>query len=107
MSLRTAGKSTPTSAGNSGHRGRGLTPLITVTAAALVFTVLLILVRLQWAPLESADHGAADDLNRLIAGNAMAVTVVKAVTWLGSAGVLWAVIAVATAIVAIRRRWRL
>jgi undecaprenyl-diphosphatase len=78
-----------------------------VTAAALVFTVLLVLVRLQWAPLESADHGAATDLNNLVAGHAVAVAVVKAVTWLGSDGVLWTVIAAATVILAIRRRWRL
>ena len=106
MSLRTAGNSAPTSAGSSG-RSRSLGPLVAVTIAALIFTVLLVLVRLQWAPLESADHGAAVDLNRLIAGDATAVKVVKAVTWLGSTGVLWAVIAVATAILAIRRRWRL
>ena len=56
------------------RRRHGLTPLIAVTGAALVFTVLLILVRLQWAPLESADHGAATDLNRLIAGHAVAVS---------------------------------
>ena len=107
MSLRTAGRSAPTSAGNPGGRRRGLTPLVTVTAAALVFAVLLVLVRLQWAPLESADHGAATDLNRLISGNATAVSVVKAVTWLGSGGVLWTVILAAAVILAIRRRWRL
>ncbi len=36
--------------------GRSLTPLITVTGAALLFTVLLVLVRLQWVPLESVDR---------------------------------------------------
>ena len=35
-----------------------------------IFAILLVLVRLQWAPLESADHGAAADINSLIAGNA-------------------------------------
>jgi undecaprenyl-diphosphatase len=84
-----------------------LTPLVTVTVAALVFAVLLIAVRLQWAPLESADHGAAASINSLVAGNATLVSVVKAVTWLGSNGVLWTVIAAATVILAIRRRWRL
>jgi undecaprenyl-diphosphatase len=88
-------------------RQHRLAPLVTVTVAALVFTVLLIAVRLQWAPLESADHGAAADINRLIAGHATAVQVVKAVTFLGSNGVLWAVIAAATVILAIRKRWRL
>lgn len=86
---------------------RELTPLIVVTAAALAFAILLVLVRLQWAPLESADHGAAAHLNNLIAGHAAVVTVVKAVTWLGSDGVLWTVIGVAAVILAFRRRWRL
>ena len=88
-------------------RHRGFSPLVTVTVAAMVFAILLILVRLQWAPLESADRGAAADINSLIAGNTAAVTVVKAVTWLGSDGVLWTVIGAATVILAIRRQWRL
>ena len=82
-------------------------PLVVVTVAALVFAVLLIGVRLQWAPLESADHGAAARLNGLIAGQAAVVAVVKAVTWLGSGGVLWTVIGAAAILLAIRRRWRL
>jgi undecaprenyl-diphosphatase len=84
-----------------------LTPLIAVTVAAMVFAILLVLVRLQWAPLESVDHGAAARLNSLIAGDAALVTVVKAVTWLGSGGVLWTVVGVASIVLAIRRRWRL
>jgi PAP2 superfamily len=35
-------------------------------------------VRLQWAPLESADHGAAADIDSLVAGNATLVAAVKA-----------------------------
>ncbi len=87
--------------------GRGLTPLVVVSAAALVFAVLLVLVRLQWAPLESADHDAASWFNGLIAGHAAVVTVVKAVTWLGSSGVLWTIIGAAAILLAFRRRWRL
>ena len=86
---------------------RGLAPLIAVTSAALAFTILLILVRLQWRPLESVDHGAATHLNQLIAGHGPLVTVVKAVTWLGSDGVLWTVIGAAAVTLAVRRRWRL
>jgi undecaprenyl-diphosphatase len=86
---------------------RGLAPLTAVTTAAAVFTVLLILVRLRWAPLESVDHGAAARLNRLVAGHAPLITMIKAVTWLGSDGVLWAVIGGAAIILAIRKRWRL
>src|SRR5262245_31417169 len=89
------------------RRRSGLAPLAAVTAAALVFAVLLVLVRLRWAPLESADHGAAAGINGLIAGNAALVAVVKAVTWLGSDGVLWAVVGAATVVLALRRQWRL
>ena len=86
---------------------RSLTPLAVVTAAATVFTLLLVLVRLQWAPLESVDHGAAARINGLIAGHATLVAAVKAITWLGSGGVLWTVIGAAAVMLAIRRRWRL
>ena len=86
---------------------RALAPLAIVTAAAFLFAFLLILVRLQWGPLEAADHRAAAGLNSLVAGHAAAVSVVKAVTWLGSSGVLWTVTGTAAVVLAIRRRWRL
>jgi undecaprenyl-diphosphatase len=86
---------------------RSLAPLIAVTAAAAIFTILLILVRLQWPPLESADHGGAARINSLIAGHAALITVVKAVTWLGSDGVLWTVVGTTAIILALRKRWRL
>jgi undecaprenyl-diphosphatase len=86
---------------------RTLAPLVIVTSAALVFTVLLLLVRLRWAPLESADHNAATRLNSLVAGYPAVVAVVKAVTWLGSGGVLWTLIGAAAVVLAVRRRWRL
>jgi undecaprenyl-diphosphatase len=90
------------------HRSRrSLMPLALVTVAALIFAVLLVLVRLQWPPLESVDHGAAANANHLIAGNHVLVTVVKAVTWLGSNGVLWTVIGAAALVLALRKRWRL
>jgi undecaprenyl-diphosphatase len=86
---------------------RTLAPLAVVTAAAFVFALLLVLVRLNWAPLESADHGAAARLNSLVAGHAAVVSVIKAVTWLGSSGVLWTVTGIAVVLLAIRHRWRL
>ena len=86
---------------------RTLAPLAVVTVAAFVFALLLVLVRLRWAPLESADHSAAAWLNSLVAGHAVVVSVVKAVTWLGSSGVLWTLIGLAVVMLAIRRRWRL
>ena len=78
-----------------------------VTAAALVFAILLVLVRLQWHPLESADHTAAADINSLIAGQHALVTIVKYVTTLGSTIVLSAVIAAAALLLGLRRQWRL
>ena len=90
------------------HRQRhGLAPLAVVTGAAAIFAVLLVLVRLHWAPLESADRDSAAGLNSLVAGNGPLVTAVKAVTWLGSDGVLWTVVGVAAVILVIRKRWRL
>jgi undecaprenyl-diphosphatase len=83
------------------------TELIAVTLGTLVFTVLLIAVRLRWGPLEAADHDAAARLNGLVAGHPALVAVIKAITWLGSDGVLWTVLGVAAAVMAIRRRWRL
>src|SRR5215467_1547079 len=90
-----------------GRPRRSLAPLAAVTVAAMVFAVLLILVRLRWPPLESADHGAAARISHLIAGDRTLVTVVRAVTWLGSDGVLGAVIGAAAVGLALRRRWRL
>jgi undecaprenyl-diphosphatase len=81
--------------------------LVPLAVAALAFALLLVLVRLRWAPLESADHGAAARVNSLIAGHAALLAVVKAVTWLGSGGVLWTLIGAAVIILAIRRRWLL
>ena len=86
---------------------RSLRPLTVITATATVFALLLVLVRLQWAPLESVDHGAAARINGLVAGHATILAVVKAVTWLGSNGVLWTVVGAATIVLAIRQRWRL
>ena len=86
---------------------RTLTPLAVVTAAAFLFALLLLLVRLNWAPLESVDHRAAAWLNSLVAGHATVISVIKAVTWLGSSGVLWTLTGTAAVVLAIRRRWRL
>jgi undecaprenyl-diphosphatase len=95
------------SARTLGRPGRTLTPLVTVTVAALIFAVLLVLVRLQWVPLESVDHGTAADVNRLIAGDHALVTVVKAVSLLGSTAVLCGVIGAVAVGLALRKRWRL
>src|ERR1700722_12225022 len=82
-------------------------PLAAVTAAAFVFALLLLLVRVNWAPLESVDYRAAAWLNSLVAGHSAVVSFIKAVTWLGSNGVLWTLTGLAVVVLAIRRRWRL
>jgi undecaprenyl-diphosphatase len=86
---------------------RTLAPLAIVTVAALLFALLLPLVRLRWAPLESVDHRAAAWLTSLVAGHPTVASVVKAVTWLGSGGMLWTLTGTAAVVLAIRRRWRL
>jgi undecaprenyl-diphosphatase len=91
----------------TGSRRGALVPLVLVTAAAAVFAVLLIGVRLRWQPLESADHGAAGRLNNLVAGHPAALTVIEDITRLGSTLVLSIVIAAASLLLALRRRWRL
>ena len=89
------------------RRAAGVTPVVLVTAAALAFTILLVLVRLRWRPLESLDHGAAARLNGLIYGQPLALAAVRDVTMLGSTLVLSAVIVAAVVLLALRRRWRL
>ncbi|HET9893830.1 MAG TPA: phosphatase PAP2 family protein [Streptosporangiaceae bacterium] len=86
---------------------RDLGPLLTVTTAAMVFAVLLVLVLARWRPLDSADQAVAAYLTGLLAGQAGAIAVVKAVTTLGSSAVLAGVVAAAAVFLAIRRRWRL
>ncbi|HEX9065941.1 MAG TPA: phosphatase PAP2 family protein [Streptosporangiaceae bacterium] len=87
--------------------GHSLVPVVAVSVATLVFAALLLLIRLKWAPLESADRSAADHINRLIAGQHTVVSIVKYVTMLGSTIVLSIVIAAAVLLLALRRRWRL
>jgi undecaprenyl-diphosphatase len=78
-----------------------------VTSAAILFTVLLVLVRLRWRPLEAVDHGAADRLNNMISGHPAVLTGISDFTLLGSTRVLSVLIAAASLLVAVRRRWRL
>src|SRR5215468_4649916 len=86
---------------------RSLAPIVAVSAASLAFAIVLVLVRLQWTPLESADHATAADLNSVVSGHAAVVRLIRGVTWLGSDGVLWTVVGVLALVLAIRRRWRL
>jgi undecaprenyl-diphosphatase len=97
---------------NAPHRtgrflGGELGHIAAVGAGALVFGVLLILVRLRWLPLESVDHGLAGQLNGTVAGNATAVKAMDFASRLGSHGFLGWLLAITVVVLALRRRWRL
>jgi undecaprenyl-diphosphatase len=76
-------------------------------AAALLFGVLLIAVRVQWVPLESIDRGVAADLNRAVADRPALVSVLKIITVLGGHTVLGWLVALSTLILVVRERFRL
>src|SRR5690349_7679770 len=63
-------------------------------AAALVFSLLVIAVRVRWVPLEDVDRGVANGLNRLIAPSHILVQLMGGISRLGSYGVLGWLIAI-------------
>jgi len=81
--------------------------LLAVIAVGLGFGLLLLLVRLRWAPLQSMDRGVADRLNGLVAPHKSMVTVLQALTDLGGRPVLIWLVSIAVALLLIRRRTRL
>jgi undecaprenyl-diphosphatase len=88
-------------------RSRELLHVVAVAAGALLFGLFLVLVRLQWVPLESVDHGIAAGLNRVVAGHHPLVLVLGFVTRLGSRTVLIWLTVLATVLLLVRRRYRL
>lgn len=85
--------------------GRGLGRVALVAAAGVVFAVLLLLVRLQWVPLEGVDHGLAADLNRVVASRPILVRSLRFVSVLGSYGVLGWLVAIASVLLIVRRMY--
>lgn len=85
----------------------GLAGLAGFSAAALLFGVLIVAVRVRWVPLESVDWGVAADLNRVVAGRPALVSVLMMITLLGSHGVLGWLVAISALILLVRKRWRL
>jgi undecaprenyl-diphosphatase len=86
---------------------RGLAGLAGFSAAALLFGVLIVAVRVRWLPLESVDRGVAADLNRVVADRPALVSVLRLITLLGSNGVLGWLVAIGALILLVRKRWRL
>lgn len=86
---------------------RRLRGILAVAAAALVFGVLVALVRLAWSPLTSADASVARHLNLLVAPHPLAVRGLVFVTTLGSAAFLVRLVLLAMIVLLVRRRWRL
>ena len=89
------------------HQTPGLARLAGFTAAALLFGVLIVAVRVRWLPLESIDQGVAADLNRVVADRPVLVSALKIITLLGSNGVLGWLVAISALILLVRKRWRL
>jgi undecaprenyl-diphosphatase len=85
----------------------GLAGPITLGLGALIFAVLLLLVRLQWKPLESVDHALAANLNKRVAGDHALILVLRAITNLGSYGILTWVVGLGALILVLRRLYRL
>jgi undecaprenyl-diphosphatase len=81
--------------------------LLVVLAIGLGFGLLLVLVRGNWSPLLSVDRGVAQGLNDLVAPRPAAVDALTAVSRLGGRPVMVWLVAVAVALLLIRRRSRL
>jgi undecaprenyl-diphosphatase len=81
--------------------------VLAVAGAAALFGLLAILVRVQWLPLESVDHGTAAALNRAVAGQRPLIVVLRYVSRLGSHGTLGWLIAIAGILLVVRHRYRL
>jgi len=78
-----------------------------IGACGLAFAILLLLVRLNWAPLDYVDHGLAADLNRLVSHHPLVVAVLRAITTLGNPGILTWLVVLGTLVLLVRRRFRL
>jgi undecaprenyl-diphosphatase len=86
---------------------RRLGRLAAVAGAGLGFALLLVLVRMQWLPLESVDRGLAARLNSAVADHPAVVAMLQFITNLGSFAVIGWLVAIATLMLLVRRRYRL
>lgn len=75
--------------------------------AALLFSLLIIAVRVRWVPLESADRGIAEALNEAVAPSDFLVTLMGGISRLGSFGVLAWLVVIGTTLVLVRKQYKL
>ncbi|MEV0566898.1 phosphatase PAP2 family protein [Dactylosporangium sp. NPDC050588] len=76
-------------------------------AAALLFSLLIIAVRVRWVPLESVDRGVAERLNEAVAPSDFLVTLMGGISRIGSFGVMAWLVAIGTTLVLIRKQYKL
>jgi len=75
--------------------------------AALLFSFLIIAVRVRWVPLESVDRGIAEELNEAVAPSDFLVTLMGGISRVGSFGVMAWLVVIGTTLVLIRKQYRL
>lgn len=85
----------------------GLTGFAAVGAAGAAFALLLLMVRGQWPPLESLDHGVAASLNSYVSSREWLLAPLRSVTTLGNTLVLCCIIGAIALALALRGRSRL
>ncbi|MET7421597.1 phosphatase PAP2 family protein [Dactylosporangium sp. NPDC005555] len=75
--------------------------------AALLFSLLIIAVRVRWLPLESVDRGVAESLNAAVAPNDFLVMLMGGISRLGSFGVMAWLVLIGTTLVVVRKQYKL
>ncbi|MDG6105999.1 phosphatase PAP2 family protein [Dactylosporangium aurantiacum] len=75
--------------------------------AALLFSILIIAVRVRWVPLESVDRGIAEELNEAVAPSDFLVTLMGGISRLGSFGVMAWLVVIGTTLVLVRKQYKL
>jgi undecaprenyl-diphosphatase len=87
--------------------GRTSTGLLAVTAAGVLFTLLVVSVRRQWEGLFAVDRAVATWFNDVVSGSRFTVNVLRGVTEFGGRNMLTLVLVAATGYLLVRRQHRL
>lgn len=85
---------------------RGAPGLAVASLAGTGFALLTGLVAGRWEPLYAADRAVTDDLNRLVAGDALTLEILSTLTDFGGGTVLTCVLVLATVLLLVRREVR-